>query len=95
MIRIDIQHPYAHDLMLSALDIVAAGYPIAHELKPVEQIGLGGLMLEGRKLSYDPVELMKISFNDLVTSVHTVYITYYLKQVPRACVFRLNEDVQH
>lgn len=84
MNNIGITSPYAHDLILEALDICIAAYPTAIELKPIESLQVsGGFMLEEHRLYYNPVVVLNQTFNDLCDNVHNVFIHYYLRKVPR------------
>lgn len=92
---ISVTSPYAHDMILQALDVCIAGYPDAAEIRPVESTVLVGFMLEGNTLYYSPASVLNQSLNDLCDIIHNVYLTYYLNKVPLACKLRLDMSVQH
>jgi hypothetical protein len=90
-----IDYPYAHDLVLGALDVVIAGYADAANIKPREQVGLGAFRLQHNKMYYDPAVIMNIPFNQLIEVVHSVYISYHLSCVPRCSKFPYHSELYH
>lgn len=85
-LRIDVHHPYAHDLILQAQDIVAARHPLIHDLRCKEVEGCGGINIapELKLVEYDPVIVQGMAFDTLVIAMESAFSHYYLSIIP-AC----------
>lgn len=86
MNKIDIHHPYAHDLILQAQDIVAARYPLVHDLRCKEVEHSGGINVAPslKLIEYDPVIVQGMAFVTLVIAMESAFSHYYLSIIPAA-----------